>query len=99
MIVDPTTNYTAWEVAAHLKVSVDHVRALCRTKELNAIDVSRRGSRKTRWRIRGDALMAYEDRQKPGPEVKRLRTRRLPQVMPFNFSDPPNKAAAKAMNS
>ena len=70
--------YTTKEVAESLRVSPDKVLAWIRSGELEAVDVSTRGSRKKRFRVTHDAFQQFlrSRTTRPAPRPERRARRR-----------------------
>jgi excisionase family DNA binding protein len=64
---EPTTLLTIPETALRLGCSDMHVYRLISSGELRAVDVSQRGSRRAKTRVRTDDLTAYIDARTRGP--------------------------------
>jgi len=62
-------HYTAAALAELYGVKVDTVLAWIHAGELAAVDVSRPGSQRPRWRISADAVEAFERRRRAVPHA------------------------------
>jgi excisionase family DNA binding protein len=73
----PTRWLTPPAVAEQLGIDADRVVRLIRSGEIEAVDVSNRGSRRPRFRISPQALEAFLNRRRvvpPAPAVRRRRS-------------------------
>lgn len=69
--------YTVAQVAERCTLHPDTVRDLIKSGELEAFNVSKKpNSLKPRYRIRGEALEAFESRRSVNPPAKQARPRR-----------------------
>jgi excisionase family DNA binding protein len=59
--------YTVPELARRLRVGEDKVRRWLETGRLRGVNVAADGCRRPRWRIRADAVLAFEQTRAAAP--------------------------------